>query len=43
LASTSKIPPQIREPRLEVGERGGDLVQSFGFHRIIFLRVSRAL
>ena len=31
-ASKSKIPPQLRRPRLQVGEAGGDLVHSFGFH-----------
>src|SRR5262249_4278998 len=32
LPSTSKIPPQLRGPALQVGERGGDLVDAFGFH-----------
>jgi hypothetical protein len=32
LASKSKIPPQLRRPLMQVGELGGDLVGSFGFH-----------
>jgi hypothetical protein len=31
--STSKIPPQRGLAGGEVGDRGGDLVQAFGFHR----------
>jgi hypothetical protein len=30
--SNSKIPPQLRRPRLQVGEPGGDLVDALGFH-----------
>ena len=32
LASKSKIPPQFRRSRVEVGERRGDAVDAFGFH-----------
>src|SRR5688572_30792107 len=31
--SKSKIPPQLRRPRLQVGEARGDLVDAFGFHQ----------
>src|SRR5262245_22518585 len=37
LPSRSKIPPQLDRPRLQVGERGGDLVDSFGFHYLFRL------
>src|SRR3954470_4927645 len=32
LDSRSKIPPQLGRALLEVGERGGDLVDAFRFH-----------
>jgi hypothetical protein len=32
LASNSKIPPQLGQPSLQVGEAGGDLVDALGFH-----------
>jgi hypothetical protein len=32
LPSRSKIPPQLLRPLLQVGERGGELVEAFGFH-----------
>src|SRR5262245_59022546 len=32
LASKSKIPPQLGGPLVEAGERGGQLVDAFGFH-----------
>jgi hypothetical protein len=31
-ASKSKIPPQLGRAGLQVGERGGELVEAFGFH-----------
>jgi hypothetical protein len=31
-ASKSKIPPQLGGAGVEPGERGGDLVDAFGFH-----------
>jgi len=32
LPSRSKIPPQLFRPFLQAGERGGELVEAFGFH-----------
>src|SRR3954471_7527733 len=40
-ASKSKIPPQLRRPRLQVGEARGHLVQSFGFHGRLFYGLGR--
>src|SRR5229473_452971 len=32
LPSKSKIPPQLLRPRVQAGERRGDLIDAFGFH-----------
>src|SRR5712692_1666236 len=32
LPSKSKIPPQLLRPRIQAGERRGDLIDAFGFH-----------
>jgi hypothetical protein len=32
LLSTSKIPPQLANPRLQVGDGGGEEVEAFCFH-----------
>jgi len=34
LPARSKIPPQLFRPLLQAGERRGELVEAFGFHRV---------
>ena len=41
--SKSKIPPELGRALLQVRERGGDLVDAFGFHGETILRGNRKL
>jgi hypothetical protein len=33
LPARSKIPPQLFRPLVQVGERRGELIEAFGFHK----------